>query len=128
MTHRHNVVAGLLQRDQSVLLCKRQSSRAWYPGVWDLPGGHLAVGEDPRAALTRELREELGIATVIVGSPWLEAETDEAQVTIFKIADWTGTVRNVNKAEHSRVSWFSPDATGGIELGPLATHLFNHAT
>jgi ADP-ribose pyrophosphatase YjhB (NUDIX family) len=37
----HIVVAGLLVRDQQVLLCHRSAERKWYPNVWDLPGGHV---------------------------------------------------------------------------------------
>ena len=31
-------------------------------GMWDLPGGFVNYGEDPKKAVARELREELGIS------------------------------------------------------------------
>src|ERR671922_1793664 len=45
----------------SILLGKRSASRADYPGVWDVPGGHCEPGETPEQTLVRELQEELGV-------------------------------------------------------------------
>jgi len=39
--------------------------RARYSGFWVLPGGALNAGEDPRAGVLRECREELGEEVVI---------------------------------------------------------------
>ncbi len=52
---------GLIVRGDHVLLARR--ARPPYAGSWDLPGGFLEAGEEPEAALRRELREELGIGT-----------------------------------------------------------------
>jgi 8-oxo-dGTP diphosphatase len=62
------VVAGVLFRGDTVLLTQRKAG-AHLEGHWELPGGKIEPREDPRAALVRELREELGIE-VIVGRPF----------------------------------------------------------
>lgn len=62
------VVAGLLRRRGRALMVHRSSQRRWYPDAWDLPGGHVEVGEVPRLALVRELREEL-VANLPVPTP-----------------------------------------------------------
>lgn len=59
MTAPH-VVAGVLVRGAEVLLGHRSPDRRWYPDVCDFPGGHVEPGEDERAALDRELCEEVG--------------------------------------------------------------------
>ena len=47
------VVCGILIRGDRVLLVKRAASRAFYPGVWDFPGGHSEDGEAPEQTLLR---------------------------------------------------------------------------
>jgi 8-oxo-dGTP pyrophosphatase MutT (NUDIX family) len=55
------VATAILRSRDRVLLCHRRADRAWYPDVWDLPGGHVEPEGSPREALIRELKEELGI-------------------------------------------------------------------
>lgn len=58
------VVAGLILDEAGCLLaCKRPEGKH-LGGKWEFPGGKLEDGEDPAAALVRELDEELGIVVV----------------------------------------------------------------
>ncbi|MFO1153111.1 MAG: (deoxy)nucleoside triphosphate pyrophosphohydrolase [Rhodospirillales bacterium] len=50
----------LVDIDGRVLLARRPPGRP-LAGLWEFPGGKLAAGETPEAAVVRELREELGI-------------------------------------------------------------------
>ena len=43
-----------------MLIAQRPAGKA-LAGRWEFPGGKLEPGEDPRAGLERELREELGV-------------------------------------------------------------------
>jgi 8-oxo-dGTP diphosphatase len=43
------------------LLLTRNSGRGPHPGWWTLPGGGIDHGEEPRAALVREVHEETGL-------------------------------------------------------------------
>jgi 8-oxo-dGTP pyrophosphatase MutT (NUDIX family) len=52
-------VKGVLIHDGRVLLLLNER------GEWDLPGGRPDPGEDHRAALTREVREEAGLAVEV---------------------------------------------------------------
>ena len=56
----HVVAAVIVNRSQQVLLAKRPLDRH-QGGLWEFPGGKVEHGEDARAALARELYEELGI-------------------------------------------------------------------
>ena len=54
------VVAGVLERDGKVLICRRRADQP-HPLKWEFPGGKIEASESPEEALVRELREELAI-------------------------------------------------------------------
>jgi 8-oxo-dGTP diphosphatase len=54
------VVAAVIERKGQILIGQRKA-RGRHGLKWEFPGGKVEQGEEPRAALARELREELGI-------------------------------------------------------------------
>lgn len=54
------VAAALIDPDNRVLIAQRPEGKSM-AGLWEFPGGKIADGESPEAALVRELREELSI-------------------------------------------------------------------
>lgn len=58
------VAAGVVVKEGRVLLTQRKSG-SHLEGMWEFPGGKVEAGEDPKDALVRELREELGIETIV---------------------------------------------------------------
>ncbi len=54
------VTAAVIEREGRILICRRRSDQD-HAGKWEFPGGKLEAGEEPAAALLRELREELSI-------------------------------------------------------------------
>ncbi len=58
------VVAAVVERGGRLLICQRRRGGA-FALKWEFPGGKMRAGETPWEALTRELREELGVAASI---------------------------------------------------------------
>lgn len=58
------VVAGLIFVEGNFLICQRTRHQP-FPLKWEFPGGKIESGEQPEAALIRELEEELGILAEI---------------------------------------------------------------
>ena len=53
------VVAAIIERAGAILVGQRTAQQS-HPLKWEFPGGKVEPGEDPVAALAREVREELG--------------------------------------------------------------------
>lgn len=58
------VTAGVLREGDRILICQRHRSDA-YGLQWEFPGGKVRDGEQLKAALKRELAEELAIDAAV---------------------------------------------------------------
>lgn len=104
-----------------VLLGKRDTKRASYPGVWDVLGGHLEPGETPEGALIRELREEAGVTPTewdLLGEfrEPLPSGGGSIVLHLYAVTSWTGVPRNRSPEEHSRISWFTVEEACRLAL------------
>ena len=124
----HRVAAAALVHRGRVLLCHRRPDLAWYPDVWDLPGGHLHPGETPHDALVRECREELGVH--VLDTTPIPVETGDPHVVLhlFAVHSWRGEPVNAAADEHDRIDWFDRHGITALGLAdprylPLLTDL-----
>ena len=103
-----SVVAGaLFDADGRVLIAQRPAGKA-LAGRWEFPGGKLEPGEDPRAGLERELREELGV-DVQDAHRLLRYRYDYPGRTVdldfWNVTGWTGTPHG---REGQALKWVRP--------------------
>ena len=130
----HEVVAALIVRAGRTLLGKRSASRAFYPGVWDMFGGHVEPGEPPSQTLVRELEEELGIEpvqwrfleTIRIALPAADdEEAGEMVAHLYLVSAWTGTPLNRQPEEHETIGWFTLEEALRLDLAdPIYRTLF----
>jgi 8-oxo-dGTP diphosphatase len=99
------VVAAVIEQNGKVLICQRKPGGR-HPLKWEFPGGKVEPGEEPRAALQRELREELGIEATI-GDEWERYDFEYGANTItrlyfFSVTEYTGELQNL---DFSQIVW-----------------------
>ena len=111
------IVAGAMIKDGRILLCHRSPDRRWYPDVWDLPGGHVELGETPNEALKRELLEELGVSVHSLSRDPLDRVcTHEFEMDIWPVTGWDGTPANLVPEEHDAIAWFTAEELPSLEM------------
>ncbi len=107
--------AVLLRPDGQVLLAQRPPGKP-YEGYWEFPGGKLEPGESARAALDRELHEELGIV-VRDAAPWFVQEFvyphAHVELAFFRVYAWEGELTG---HDGQAFAWQTP---GRYDVGPL---------
>lgn len=121
----HVVSAALVRGGSEVLLVHRHPRRRYFPDVWDLPGGHVEPGEEPVAALARELREEIGVEVRDLPAepaarlrPWPALDLASWVVTA-----WDGEPANLAPEEHDDLRWWrATDLDRAGPPGPWDVH------
>ncbi|MEX2649392.1 MAG: DUF559 domain-containing protein [Alphaproteobacteria bacterium] len=108
-------VAFLIIHDGAVLAERRKSSKRVDPGALALPGGHIEALESRKAALARELREELGIKAS--EARYVCTRTHRSQemrrLHYFAIEAWAG---DIECHEAASLHWIAVDALDRLDL------------
>lgn len=63
------VSTGFLLNEQKALVIRRSMDETFLPGYFELPGGKVDFGEDPKESLEREYREEVNLQ-IKIGDPF----------------------------------------------------------
>jgi 8-oxo-dGTP diphosphatase len=90
------VTAGIIVRDDEILICQRHRSDP-YGLQWEFPGGKVKDSEELEASLRRELREELDIEAAIGEEVYrLRHRYPDryVEVIFFRIDSYRGEVAN----------------------------------
>ncbi|MCS6891198.1 MAG: (deoxy)nucleoside triphosphate pyrophosphohydrolase [Rhodovarius sp.] len=113
------VACALIDADGRVLLAQRPQGKPM-AGLWEFPGGKIAPGESPEAALIRELREELDIEVAAACLAPLSFASHaypdfHLLMPLFVCRRWRGTLR---PREGQRLAWVRPQRLAEYPMPP----------
>jgi len=108
------VVGAAVLRGGRCLATQRSASMP-LPLLWEFPGGKVEPGEDPRVALRRELREELGIdiqVGVELGRGSSAQAEELVELTVYAATLLSGPVE---LREHRAYGWFDAEELASLD-------------
>lgn len=113
------MAAVLLRRgaggDPELLIAQRPPGK-WQAGRWEFPGGKIEAGEEPSAAVRRELDEELGItvtAAQAVGVFSHEYPDRRVEIALWLVTAFDGEPAGL---DGQALRWIGLDALEGADL------------
>jgi 8-oxo-dGTP diphosphatase len=113
------LVVGAAIVEAGRVLSARRTTPPELAGGWELPGGKVEPGEDPAAAVVREVAEELGCGITVTGM--LEGETVVGEGCTLRVAlaELAHGEPVPLEAQHDAVRWLGPDELDEVAwLGP----------
>ncbi len=111
------VVAGAIIADGQLLAARRGPGMS-LAGLWELPGGKVEPGEGDRAALARELHEELAVQ-VQVGAHLAESLHRYPSKTVRLIAYRCTLIAGTPRlSEHAELRWLTAGALQSVAWAP----------
>ena len=102
------VVAAVIERGGRILIAQRRNEGP-HALKWEFPGGKVEAGEEPEAALLRELEEELGIRAEI--GPEITRYQYQYPgrlpflLIFYRVTKFSGELRNLN---FEQILWEEP--------------------
>jgi len=101
------VVAAVIYNPQGQIFIAKRPLHKHQGGLWEFPGGKLEAGEPAKAALERELFEELGIK-VTACMPLIQIchdyQDQQVDLDVWQVTEFSGVAHG---REGQQVRWVS---------------------
>jgi mutator protein MutT len=114
----HVAAAAVIDLAGRVLIAQRPPGKH-LAGGWEFPGGKLEPGEDRRAGLARELREELGIAVAAALRPLIRVrhryDYGDVLIDMWVVRRYSGEPRGL---DGQALRWCTQEELESVELLP----------
>ncbi len=101
------VKAFVVNDERKILLIKRRPNDVHKPGVWEIPGGRLELGEDPFLGVKRETKEEVGLEIEVLNPLKIHhfIRQDGQKITMIVFLCKAKTTSVKLSVEHTSFEW-----------------------
>ena len=117
------VVAALIADASGRILLQQALPGKRHAGLWEVPGGKVDPGETPRAALVREISEELGIKldpAALAPAGFVDDHSAQGRnpivLMLYTCTVWSGAPEALDGQVWG---WFTLAEALGLPLAPL---------
>jgi 8-oxo-dGTP diphosphatase len=118
-------VVGVAVVEGGRVLAARRAQPHRLAGLWELPGGKVEPGEDPRTTAVREIAEELSCSIEVTG--WFDGQSAISDDLVLRVATARLVGGDPVPSEHDAVRWLRSDELEQVPwadadvpfLGPL---------
>lgn len=112
------VVGAIIENEAKEILCALRSPRMSMPNLWEFPGGKLEKGEGLKAAIEREIIEELDCKVEFIEE--FNANTHEYEAFIVNLVTVKcKLVKGIPTAsEHSKLIWLKRENLKSLKWAP----------
>jgi len=113
------VAAAFLNQTNEILVQKRPTGKMM-AGLWEFPGGKVEAGEEPESALSRELKEELGVVVdpqnLVPATFASEPLGDKNLLLLLYICrEWEGEPQALESTE---IAWVTVEEMKALPMPP----------
>ncbi len=103
-------VRAVIKQDDKVLLLRRSGGNPQFEHFYELPGGKVDFGEDPKATLQREVSEETGleVLSLQLSDVYSRLDTADLQKQYISLVFWVSVQGGSHVAlsgEHDKYQW-----------------------
>lgn len=106
---------------REVFLAKRAQTKKFFPGVYEMLGGHIDFGENMRTGLQREVLEEVG-RTVAIGDPYNVFDytnnikgSHSIEISYFAVFTDSEDALQIHPEDHETAAWMTEEGVRGLQ-------------
>lgn len=113
-----HVVGAIIENEKNEIFCALRSPEMSLANYWEFPGGKIEVGETPKQALEREIKEEFA-CTIQVGVK-VEDTAYEYENVIVRLETYKAKLIDGQPTalEHAATKWVTRDELTQLNFAP----------